>query len=142
MSDSEYKWLPKGVRADGCQERIDLVTGMAQTVNLATGKIEKYKLVCPKCGKILQKEDQSKSWDWRVYARGKYVHRCRIKGEQHLTEIHTLDMIVPQGMTVDDFYECVRYGLKHKEEAINERDGVDMDVEANEGKFTFTFKKL
>ena len=114
----EYKWIPPGKRADGCQERIDLVTGMAQTVNLKSGEIENYKLVCPKCGKIIERDDQSRSWSWRVYAHEKYVHRCMIKGEMHLADIHTLDMVVPPDMTVDDFYACVRYGLQHREDAV------------------------
>ena len=77
-TDGEYKWLPVGQRADGCQVRIDQVTGMAQTVNIDTGKIENYMLVCPKCGKVLSREDQGRSWSYRVYAREKYVHRCVI----------------------------------------------------------------
>lgn len=114
----EYKWIPPGIRKDGCQERIDLITGMAQTVNLKTGEIENYKLVCPKCGKIIQREDQDRSRSWRVYAKEKYVHRCSIKGEMYLTDIITLDMVVPPDMTVDDFYACVRYGLQHREDAV------------------------
>lgn len=116
----DYKWLPVGKRQDRCRERIDSVTGMAQTVNLETGKIENYKLVCPKCGKILQREDQSRSWSWRLYATEKYVHRCQIKGNTHLTDILTLDLVVPPGMTVDEFYECIRYGLVNKDKQKQE----------------------
>ena len=108
MEKDGYKWIPPGKRADGCQERIDTVTCMAQTVNLKTGKIENYKLVCPKCGKIIERDDQSRSC----------VHRCMIKGEMHLSDIHTLDMVVPPGMTIDEFYSCVRYGLQHREDAV------------------------
>lgn len=118
MEQDGYKWIAKGKRLDGCQERIDTVTCMAQTVNLKTGKIENYKLVCPKCGKIIERDDQSRSWSWRVYAHEKYVHRCMIKGEMHLSDIHTLDMVVPPGMTIDEFYSCVRYGLQHREGAV------------------------
>lgn len=137
----EYKWIAKGKRLDGCQERIDMVTCMAQTVNLATGKIENYKLVCPKCGKIIERDDQSRSWSWRVYAHEKYVHRCMIKGEMHLADIHTLDMVVPPGMTIDEFYSCVRYGLQHKEEALNGKgQGQGVEINTDGGKFNFSFK--
>lgn len=139
--DGEYKWIPPGKRADGCQERIDMVTCMAQTVNLATGKIENYKLVCPKCGKIIERDDQSRSWSYRVYAHEKYVHRCMIKGEMHLSDIHTLDMVVPPGMTIDEFYSCVRYGLQHKEEVLNGKgQGKGVEINTDGGKFNFSFK--
>lgn len=79
MKDKGFKWISDRKRRGGLQERIDLVTGMAQSVNPVTGVIEYYKLVCPKCGKIIEREDQSKSWDWKIYARERYVHRCSIK---------------------------------------------------------------
>lgn len=135
-NDLGFKWMPAGKRADGCRERIDLVTGMAQTVNLATGEIENYKLVCPKCGKILQRDDQNRSWDWQVYARQKYVHRCKIKDQMHLADIITLDMIVPPDMTIDDFYKCVRYGLLHNEEAVGVELPAAPEEEQVEGQIT------
>ena len=136
MKDKEFKWIPSGKRQDGCQERIDLVTGMAQTVNLETGMIENYKLVCPKCGKIIQREEQSRSWSWRVGAKEKYVHRCRIKEQTYLADFNTLDMVVPPDLTIDDFYKCVRYGLLHKEEAVGTEIPVAPMDEQVEGQIT------
>ena len=134
--DGEFKWIPPGIRADGCQERIDLITGMAQTVELETGVIRNYMLVCPKCGKVINREEQSRSWSWRVYAIEKYVHRCRIKGEMHLADIITFDMVVPPDMTIDDFYKCVRYGLLHKEEAVGTELPAAPEDEQVEGQIT------
>ena len=119
MKDKGFKWISRGKRREGLQERIDLATGMAQSINPVTGVTEYYKLVCPKCGKIIEREDQSKSWDWKIYARERYVHRCRIKDKSYCTPILTLSLVVPPDMTLDELYKCVRFGMLHKDEALS-----------------------